>query len=391
MRRGSSFAFVLILVAIIIISSYSCFPNSVSTPSSNNPPPENSTNQQQPIIITDNISSPQSIQKANGIKSQILFGRWGHLTQISPALSIEDLDKCELDVMDEDGSNQIVLTPANLITSWADWSPDKSKMVIQSNRDRAWKWESDLFIINPDGSNIRKITNAGGGATVNSGGPVYKGPSWSPDGTMIAYAKTYVLYSTNMRAYKYNVYLMNSDGTHEKEVTFCPQGETAELPQWFPDGKRLAYIYSESGFYHIQSIDIVSHNLIAYGIQIKFPEQLGDITNYSLSPDGTKIVFSNDTYRDQNNLGRELFIYDIATGLTTQLTNNDFDDDFPCWSPDGKQILFGRYNWKNWVANSSSTFDLKCDECGLYKINVDGTNERKMPGTDVTFMPIKWR
>jgi len=389
LKRGLILTFVATLIAIN--SSYSCISNSIAKPASNNPASENSTNQQQPTVITDNISSQQSAQKANSIKSQILFGRWGHLAETSPVLSLMDLDKCELCMMDEDGSNQISLTPSNLMTAGADWSPDKSKIVIQSNRDRDWKWESDLFIINPDGSDIRKITNAGGGATENSGGPVCKGPSWSPDGTMIAYAKTYVVESTMMPAYKYNVYFMNSDGTNEKQVISCPQGDTAIEPQWFPDGKRLAYMYSENGFYYIQSIDIVSHNLIKYGIRIKFPEQVGDVPSYSLSPDGSKIAFANDTYPDYNYLGRELFIYDIATGLITQLTNNNFDDDHPCWSPDGKQIVFARYNWKNWVANDSGIFDLKCDECGLYKINVDGTNERKMPGTDAFFMPIEWR
>src|SRR4029077_14546628 len=62
---------------------------------------------------------------------------------------------------------------------------------------------------------------------------------------------------------------------------------------------------------------------------------LGEIYNPSWSPDGKQIVFSA-----MNNGQSDLFLYQLADGTLTQLTDDEYADLHPSWSPDGRTIAF---------------------------------------------------
>lgn len=77
----------------------------------------------------------------------------------------------------------------------------------------------------------------------------------------------------------------------------------------------------------------------------------------SFSPDGKRILF--DSEQSGHN---EVYLYDILTKETTQLTRDDsIRSDHPTWFPDSRHILFSY--WKNGP--------------GRYSMRVDGT-ERKL-------------
>jgi dipeptidyl aminopeptidase/acylaminoacyl peptidase len=90
------------------------------------------------------------------------------------------------------------------------WSPDGTLIAFESYRDG----DSDLYLMNADGSNVRQITN-------NTNWD--EGPAWSPDGTRLAFTRAY-------NPTDFNVWTMRVDGTDERQLTTDPRPE--ESPDW---------------------------------------------------------------------------------------------------------------------------------------------------------------
>jgi serine/threonine protein kinase/Tol biopolymer transport system component len=63
-----------------------------------------------------------------------------------------------------------------------------------------------------------------------------------------------------------------------------------------------------------------------------------DIGHPTLSPDESRVVFSRTS--GGNTSGRDLWVLDLARGVSMRLTAGSGDNLFPLWSPDGKDIVF---------------------------------------------------
>jgi len=134
-------------------------------------------------------------------------------------------------VMGADGSNLRKLTDdgANASSNSPDWSPDGKQIVFHSNRDATPVGTppfrgSDIYVMNVDGSNVRRLT-------VTSSGRTTQNPAWSPDGQRVAFTST--------RDGESQLYVMRADGTAVRRVTHddMPDGH----PRWSPDGRQLVF------------------------------------------------------------------------------------------------------------------------------------------------------
>ena len=149
-----------------------------------------------------------------------------------------------------------------------------------------------------------------GGDKDRSGGAV-----WSPDGRWIAFF--------GRLGDKHGLMIANSDGS-DVTVLASPEGTNSPLPgagnevTWSPDGKEIAYISSTA--------------------DSRAAEASGDprvITRYLYKPDaGEGMTRFNDNQR------LHIFVVDVATKQTRQLTKGDTDEHSIDWSPDGKEILY---------------------------------------------------
>ena len=64
----------------------------------------------------------------------------------------------------------------------------------------------------------------------------------------------------------------------------------------------------------------------------------GTYQRMSFSPDGTRVVAERLNPQGKNG---NLWIFDLKKNVSTQFTSNDGMDDYPVWSPDGREIAFG--------------------------------------------------
>ena len=77
---------------------------------------------------------------------------------------------------------------------------------------------SEIYVMNANGTNIRRLTN-------NNVSDSY--PRWSPDGSFISF-------TMDLSNQQWEVFIMNVDGTNIRRVTNSPSGVTAINAVWRP-------------------------------------------------------------------------------------------------------------------------------------------------------------
>ena len=102
------------------------------------------------------------------------------------------------------------------------WSPDGSKIAF-------YTIDYDIFSINADGTGATNLTN--------SAEPEMQ-PAWSPDGSKIAFARH--------TGGKYEIFVMNANGSGQTSLTAASNSSMA--PAWSLDGRYIAFERSVSTY-----------------------------------------------------------------------------------------------------------------------------------------------
>jgi TolB protein len=122
-----------------------------------------------------------------------------------------------------------------------EFSPDGSLIAFNSNRDG----ESEIYLMNRDGSNIRRLTN---NRAIDST------PTWSPSGNQIAFVSDRDSPGTP------KLYWMNADGTGQRRVAV--PDSWADKPSWAPAPyNEIAYSARVGGGFDIKVYDIASQTV----------------------------------------------------------------------------------------------------------------------------------
>jgi hypothetical protein len=103
------------------------------------------------------------------------------------------------------------------------WSPDGTRIAFTSFRNG----RGDIYVMNPDGTDQEQLSQP----TVSWN---ESRPMWSRNGAKIAFVSTRDFPLENTE-----IYVMNADGTDETRLTHSPQRD--DWPTWSPDGTKLAF------------------------------------------------------------------------------------------------------------------------------------------------------
>jgi Tol biopolymer transport system component len=124
-------------------------------------------------------------------------------------------------IVNIDGSELRRITPWNLDAASADWSPNGRRILFNSYFDFHPGKSSNIYSIRADGSHRALLTHTANGVQSFR-------PSWSPDGTRIVFTR---FTPTGRRTGRTDLYTMNPQGKRLRRVTNLPQAFPTN-PDW---------------------------------------------------------------------------------------------------------------------------------------------------------------
>jgi tricorn protease len=197
------------------------------------------------------------------------------------------------------------------------WSPDGKTLVYSSNRDGGFH----LYTVNIATKETRQLTKGGG--TDSS-------PRYSPDGKWIAFR----------RGPKTGLYLIKPDGSGEQAVV---KGPNVSDFRWSPDSRWLAYAQEDA----IRNQDIWIVGLTPEGqvMKVAAPLNVSDHPGFNNLPqwfgDGKKIAFRSNRYHNRdietiNDSGR-FTLYTVPMEREKEKFEEDEDAPKPAEKPGEKK------------------------------------------------------
>lgn len=158
------------------------------------------------------------------------------------------------------------------INSGASFGPDGSIFLTISQG-----MSPNIYRINQSGDIVAKVTNGPAGA-------MNVEPSVSPDGRQIAFSSD--------RAGRTMIYVMDSNGSNVKRVTFA--GQFNASPAWSPDGKKLAFAGQTGSNFDIFIMDVNGQNMTRLTTAKKSNGRPANNEDPTWSPDGRFVMYTSD-------------------------------------------------------------------------------------------------
>ncbi len=257
-------------------------------------------------------AAPQTVSVAAGVIADADFNLICrpilYSQQVPSHLDSIGIPAFEIFSIRADGSGQTAITNDNLTYMDPTWSPDGSRI--------AYTFDG-LVVINADGTGRVALIPYADGLHIAD-------PAWSPDGSRIAFARLLQPF------FQTDIWLINADGTGLTQVTMTDD-IFEEYPTWSPDGSMIAFSRG----------DIWKRNL-STGVETKLTTNPFHDSWPTWSPDGSKIAFAATDRIDDgsgNNFYELFTMNPDGTGLT-RVTSDEFRDLQPAWSPDGSTLVY---------------------------------------------------
>jgi len=235
-------------------------------------------------------------------------------------------------IVQTDGSVQAV-TESDDTEMSPTWSPDGSRIAFAVQQD------GNIYTVRPDGSDRQNVTADVEGKAER--------PDWSPEGNRIAFHRSAGAFVTE------GVYTIKTDGTDLQAV----KTEFFRAPAWSPDTSRIAMREGNDGILTVTTEGSDEQTVSAEGLRAAW------------SPDGSQIAFGT---RDN-----ETFIIASDGSGTAQKVADGFG---PAWSPHSRIAVYSDRDGDN---------DLEDDN--IYTIAPDGSDETQITDSDAEDLSPDWK
>ena len=237
----------------------------------------------------------------------------------------------EIYVMNGDGTGQTRITNNSASDSGAAWSPDGARLLF-SRQDTCGRCFAEIWAMHSDGADQHVLLNAGNTS--------FSAPDWAPDGTKIAFRLSAPSPEGD------GIYTANPDGTNLVDVVpdFGPSHGTQDVhdPNWSPDSRQLAFMHDECGDECFEPGFWEIYRANRDGSQVTGPIDIGSYPEWS--PDNGSLIYGQRSGCQFNPFGgdwscqfSDIAVKNIATGTTTNLTNNTSGSGifygWPSWQP----------------------------------------------------------
>ena len=274
--------------------------------------------------------------------------------------SDRDGDDYEIYVMDDDGTHIQRLTHHPDKDGTPTWSPNGKQIAF--TREKRWQPGQKRQIINicvmyRDGSEGQQITGQNG---------IYNQPRWSPDGKHIAFDGDGNLHTIDMEtqevksllrnlkkegtiniedwspdgksiAYTVSTFLKNilytTDPNGNRQIQLLPAKDTYKYSfQWSSDGKKS--VYCEATY---QGNDLISNKVVILGkrgLLLQKIDMTGKLFMHVVRWMGDHHLLITAEVWSPPNLPSDIYIYTLATGKITNLTNHPSRDFLGDWIDD---------------------------------------------------------
>jgi Tol biopolymer transport system component len=201
------------------------------------------------------------------------------------------------------------------------WSPDGSQLAFVSHR----AGDEEIYVARADGTGVRRLTR--------SPGPDLS-PSWSSDGRRLAWSRNA------------EIWTMNADGSGQKRVVRkTKRWHEHYSPTWH--GATIVYSSTRAGYFNPELYAVpakrLTHTKGSDGV-------LGDDGMPDFAPNGRRIVFTSN--RDGQG---EIYVMNRNGSGQTRLKRRPGDDFTPRFSRDGTQIAFTALPGSVMVMNADGT------------------------------------
>lgn len=213
---------------------------------------------------------------------------------------------------------QVVTDQASLLPRKEDLNGRVQNISISHDGQRAVaESRGEIFSVPAEKGFVKNLTQSSGAAE--------RYPSWSPDGKWIAY------WSDQTGEYQLTL-RSTSNPREEKTLTNFSSGYRYQI-YWSPDSRKLAFI-DQTMTISVYDLDTDQLHEVDHGYWLFH----GGLHNFDVhwSPDSRWIVYD----KGMDNRLNALFLYDTEEQELHQVTSSYYDNNNPCFDPEGKYLFF---------------------------------------------------